>query len=114
MNACRRSIASAYSVLWAGAANTRTHNNTIPLTKTTVIDYRADVGGGLIENERVHVFVGQADETDLAMALNEDEVAAAKWLEVADLAGLQLARPDTLCPWFSIYISRWDELKLAQ
>lgn len=87
---------------------------TIPLTRTTVIDYRADVGGGLIENERVHVFVGHTDETGLAISLNEDEVAATKWLEAAELPGLLVARPDTLCPWFSIYISRWDELNLMQ
>lgn len=86
---------------------------TIPLAQKTVIDYRADVGGGLTENERVHVFLGHADETGLTMALNDDEVAAVKWQDVADLPGLQLARPDTLCPWFSIYIDRWDELKLT-
>jgi isopentenyl-diphosphate delta-isomerase len=38
---------------------------TVPLSKTAVIDYKADVGGGLTENERVHVFKGEADETTL-------------------------------------------------
>lgn len=99
------------------AAKRRTQEElgfTVPLASTTVIDYRADVGGGLVENERVHVFVGHTDETELAMTLNENEVAATKWLESAELPRLQIARPDTLCPWFSIYISRWDELKLMQ
>lgn len=86
----------------------------IPLSGTTVIDYRADVGAGLIENERVHVFQGHADESTLAIAPNNDEVAAIRWEEVAELPRLQTAQPDTLCPWFSIYISRWDELKLLQ
>ena len=86
----------------------------LPLSGTTVIDYRADVGNGLVENERVHVFEGHADHSELAILPNEDEVAAVKWLEVAELRELQSTRPGTLCPWFSIYISRWDELKLLQ
>ena len=85
---------------------------TVPLSGTAVIDYRADVGGGLIENERVHVFMGHADETSLAIEPNPDEVAAIKWQEVAELGELQMSQPDSLCPWFSIYISRWNELNL--
>lgn len=86
----------------------------LPLFSTTVIDYRADVGNGLVENERVHVFEGHADESELAIMPNDDEVAAIKWQEVAELPELQVSQPDTLCPWFSIYISRWGELKLLQ
>lgn len=85
----------------------------VPLEKTTVIDYKADVGGGLIENERVHVFKGEADEATLKPALNPDEVAAVRWVEVTQLAQLLANEPDTLCPWFAIYIRRWDELKLG-
>ena len=66
----------------------------------------------MIENERVHVFKGHADEASLAIEPNPDEVAAIKWQEVADLGDLQISQPDSLCPWFSIYISRWNELNL--
>ncbi len=85
----------------------------VPLRKTAVIDYRADVGGGLIENERVHVFTAQADEATLATSLNPEEVAAVRWVEVADLPRLLADEPDTLCPWFAIYIRRWAELNLG-
>jgi isopentenyl-diphosphate Delta-isomerase len=84
----------------------------VPLRKTAVIDYRADVGGGLIENERVHVFTGEADASTLRTSLNPDEVAAICWVEVADLPRLLAEEPDTLCPWFAIYIRRWPELNL--
>ncbi len=86
----------------------------VPLTKTSVFDYRAEVGGGLIENERVHVFVGHADETRLTISANEEEVSATRWVEAASLSALLAQQPDSLCPWFAIYISRWDELQLGR
>jgi isopentenyldiphosphate isomerase len=36
-----------------------------------------------------------------------------RWVEVADLPHLLAKEPDTLCPWFAIYISRWNELNLG-
>ncbi|MEO9875831.1 MAG: isopentenyl-diphosphate Delta-isomerase [Anderseniella sp.] len=86
----------------------------VALSKTSVFEYRADVGGGLIENERVHVFVGHADEAGLAMSLNAEEVSATRWVEVSELSSLLTGHPDSLCPWFAIYISHWDKLNLGQ
>ena len=84
----------------------------VPLHQTATVDYRADVGGGLTENERVSVFAGFADEAELEMALNAEEVAATRWVEVGELGALLENERVTLCPWFSIYIGRWDELTL--
>ena len=98
------------------AANRRTKEElgfTLPLHQTALIDYRADVGGGLIENERVSVFVGHTDEASLTYALNPDEVSAIKWVKVTDLPDLLASQPESLCPWFAIYIQRWDELALG-
>ncbi len=86
----------------------------LPLSKTSVFEYRADVGGGLIENERVHVFAGHADEASLAISCNPEEVSATRWVEVSQLSALLAEQPDSLCPWFAIYINHWDELKLGQ
>jgi isopentenyl-diphosphate delta-isomerase len=86
---------------------------TVPLHKTAIVDYKADVGGGLTENERVHVFKGEADQASLKTSLNPEEVAAIRWVEVAELPRLLAEEPDTLCPWFAIYISRWPELNLG-
>lgn len=86
----------------------------LPLSKTSIFDYRADVGGGLVENERVHVFVAHADEDTLSISLNVEEVSATKWVEVSELPALLAKTPDTLCPWFAIYLRQWDELRLGQ
>lgn len=86
----------------------------VPLTQTSIFEYRADVGGGLVENERVHVFVGHADDSCLAISLDTEEVSATRWAEVSSLAGLLEEQPDSLCPWFAIYIAHWDELQLGQ
>lgn len=85
----------------------------VPLHKTAIVDYKADVGGDLTENERVHVFKGEADQASLKTSLNPEEVAAVRWVEVADLPRLLAEEPETLCPWFAIYISRWPELNLG-
>ncbi len=86
----------------------------VPLNKTSVFEYRADVGAGLIENERVHVFAGHTDEAALALNLNAEEVSATRWVEVSELSALLAQQPDDICPWFAIYISNWDELKLGR
>ena len=50
------------------------------------IDYKADVGNGLIENETVDVFIGSVKEKDkLEMLLNHNEVAKVKWMSFEKL-----------------------------
>lgn len=87
---------------------------TVALKPTTIIDYKADVGGGLTEHERVHVFAGEADEASLSAQLNPDEVEAIGWVDVSTLPHMLEHERETLCPWFAIYINRWDELKLGR
>ena len=48
------------------------------------IEYRADVGGGMIEHEVVDLFCANAP-SDLSMRLNPDEVAQASWISLGDL-----------------------------
>jgi len=52
------------------------------------IEYRADVGDGLIEHEIVAVFVADAPD-DLNVTLNPEEVMAIRWVDFYDLAILQ-------------------------
>ena len=68
------------------------------------VEYRADVGGGLIEHELVDVFVAEAP-ADLAMDLNPDEVAAAHWISMDDLIADAKNRPDSYTPWMRIYLN---------
>jgi isopentenyl-diphosphate Delta-isomerase len=85
----------------------------LPLTDVGLIDYAADVGDGLIEHERVHVFRGEwARGANLAP--DPIEVSATRWETPAALAVEAAINPDAFAPWFRIYLRRWSELGLAQ
>lgn len=83
-----------------------------PLTPTTIIDYRADVGAGLIEHERVHVFTGRLPSQQTDAKPNPDEVSGIRWATVDALTREAEDAPERLTPWFRIYLSRWGELGL--
>ncbi len=67
------------------------------------LEYRADVGGGLIEHEVVDVYVAHADAT-LVIAPNPDEVMATRWVSTAQLRIDIAAQPDNFSPWLRIYM----------
>ncbi|SEV91336.1 isopentenyl-diphosphate delta-isomerase [Aliiroseovarius sediminilitoris] len=69
------------------------------------LEYRADVGGGLIEHEVVDMFVIHTDETP-GITLNPSEVQAVQWLDRATLEQKIAATPDAFTPWLKIYMSR--------
>ncbi len=71
------------------------------------IDYKADVGGGLIENERVTFFTARVTGKHPVMEPNPAEVAETRWI-TADMALEEVAkRPETFAPWFRIYMTRF-------
>ncbi|MCG8446298.1 MAG: isopentenyl-diphosphate Delta-isomerase [Hyphomicrobiales bacterium] len=84
----------------------------IPLRETTVIEYHADVGGGLSEHERVHVYRGEADRRTLRIDCNQDEVCETRWIEPDALQREMAERPEVFTPWLRIYVARWSELYL--
>ena len=67
------------------------------------LEYRADVGGGLVEHEVVDVFVAQA-AADLAPKPNPGEVMDTRGLSVAALNAEIAAHPDRFTPWIKIYL----------
>jgi len=67
------------------------------------LEYRADVGGGLVEHEVVDVFVAQADE-GLKVAPDPEEVMAVQWMRFANLAAQVRSRPERFTPWLRIYL----------
>ncbi len=69
------------------------------------IEYRADVGGGMIEHEVVDLFVA-TPETRPALALNPDEVQATRWLSLAALETEVTATPEDFTPWLKIYLAQ--------
>jgi isopentenyl-diphosphate delta-isomerase len=77
-----------------------------------VLQYHADVGGGLIENERVQTFRGDvALPLDVA-GFNRDEVQSVAWVDEDDLRRAVAADPARFTPWLRIYLDRWSELAL--
>jgi isopentenyl-diphosphate delta-isomerase len=81
------------------------HPGLHPLFVTT---YHADVGGGLVEHELVHVF---GAEWSGPVVPNPEEVADFAWLAPADLRADMAASPDRYSVWFRAYCERfWDRI----
>lgn len=68
------------------------------------LEYRADVGDGLIEHEVVDLFVIHADAVP-EITLNPTEVQAVEWLTRAALEQKIAQTPDVFTPWLKIYMS---------
>lgn len=86
----------------------------LDLEARTIFDYRADVGGGLVENERVHVFASQLDDMPAAIEYDPLEVGAVRWEPVDALRREMRDEPDRFTPWFRIYLTNWSALNLPQ
>ncbi|SHH62022.1 isopentenyl-diphosphate Delta-isomerase [Marivita hallyeonensis] len=70
------------------------------------VEYRADVGGGLIEHEVVDVFVAKVDKAP-EINLNPDEVMATRWVRYADLIDEVVNDPSRFTPWLRIYLDTY-------
>ncbi len=69
------------------------------------VEYRADVGNGLIEHEEVDLF-SLAGSEGMAMAANPDEVMDTRWVRYADLAAEIARSPEAFTPWLRIYLEQ--------
>jgi len=69
------------------------------------VEYRADVGGGMIEHELVDIYLADAPP-DLDITPNPDEVAAIQWIDLYDLAAEVSRRPEKFTPWLRIYLDQ--------
>ncbi len=85
----------------------------VPLTEVGLTTYKADVGSGLIEHERVRIFRGEVDRSTLTFALHPEEVSAVRWARPDDLVAEVAEHPDRFAPWLKIYLKRWATLGVA-
>lgn len=69
------------------------------------IEYRADVGGGLIEHELVQVYTARA-MPDLIVTPNPDEVADTDWINLSALRAVIERFPERFTPWLRIYMTQ--------
>ncbi len=75
----------------------------LPLSWRDRIEYRAEVGGGLIEHEVVDLFTAEAP-AEIALAPDPDEVAETRWIGYHDLVRDVLRHPESYTPWLRIYL----------
>lgn len=76
---------------------------------TGQVGYRADVGGGLIEDEVVEVFVAAVPER-IEVSPNPAEVMDVRWLSFDALRREVAAAPERFTPWLRIYLARHGDL----
>ncbi|MEM7753905.1 MAG: isopentenyl-diphosphate Delta-isomerase [Pseudomonadota bacterium] len=78
-----------------------------PIHRDT-IEYRADVGDGLIEHEVVDLFLAHADVT-LRIDPNPDEVMETRWMTFRELQQTVERFPNRFTPWLRIYLAEHSE-----
>ena len=76
----------------------------LTLTFADRVEYRAEVGNGLIEHELVDIFVAKATAT-FKISPNPDEVMATRWVDLAVLAAEVSRDPAPFTPWLRIYLA---------
>jgi len=85
---------------------------TLDLQPGAIVEYRADVGNGMVENERVHTFRGELPAPRQITGFNRDEVQAVAWMDHERLRREVAEKPERFTPWLRIYLERWSELAL--
>lgn len=68
------------------------------------IEYRADVGEGMIEHEVVDIFLAYASP-EMNVKPNPDEVSDVRWVNIYDLAAEVARHPEHYTKWLEIYLS---------
>jgi len=80
----------------------------LPLQYREQVEYRADVGGGLLEHEVVDIFVTRV-RARIPVTPNRDEVMDLRWINMGDLEKLIRLNPNLYTPWLRIYLERHAE-----
>lgn len=84
----------------------------LPLEHRGQVEYRADVGNGMVEHECVDIFLSEpSDEPQPEPA--PDEVAETAWLKLEELDARIAQHPEQFTPWLRIYLARHRDLILG-
>ncbi len=74
------------------------------------IEYKAEVGNALIENEIVDIFVCYFDKKSfVTIDINPEEVMSTKWINIDNLISEIRKNPDQFTPWIRIYMDKHRE-----
>ncbi len=77
------------------------------------VEYRADVGGGMIEHEVVEIFRAEAGP-EMPLAPNPEEVMDTRWITRAALEAEVQNQPERFTPWLRIYLAEHAGLVFAE
>ena len=72
------------------------------------VEYRAEVGNNMIEDEVVDIFVAQTDG-GLRIEPNPDEVSDTRWVDLYDLTAEVNRWPERFTPWLRIYLENYSD-----
>lgn len=81
----------------------------LPLTRRGEVEYRADVGQGLIEHELVQIYVAEAP-ADLVLDPTPAEVAQVAWMDMAELDRAMVERRGDFTAWLKIYLDEHRDM----
>jgi isopentenyl-diphosphate delta-isomerase len=73
------------------------------------VEYRAQVGNGLIEHEVVDLFRAEATP-QMTLAPNPDEVMETRWIHRDALTSETQTKPERFTPWLRIYLEKHSSL----
>lgn len=72
------------------------------------VEYRAQVGNGMIEHEVVDIFMATASKS-LKVTPNPSEVMQVEWIGLYDLTAEVARRPARFTPWLRIYLEQHSD-----
>jgi isopentenyl-diphosphate delta-isomerase len=75
-----------------------------PLEPLTVFRYRADVGGGLVEHEIDHLFIGQCADAPVP---DHEEVGAWRWMDAPAIEDELAHTPRRWTRWAPLILERY-------
>lgn len=67
------------------------------------VEYRAEVGNGMVEHEVVDIFMAMAGRK-MKVTPNPEEVSQVEWVGFYDLTAEISRRPERFTPWLRIYL----------
>lgn len=76
----------------------------VPLTALGTVEYRADVGGGMVEHEVVSVYLAVLDHRP-PLSPDPAEVAETRWAPLAEIDAAIARDPASYTPWLRLYLS---------
>ena len=76
----------------------------VALEETISFIYKAPFDNGLTEHELDHILIGHSEE---APVINEDEVAAWKWMDLEDVKMDINEKPELYTEWFKIIFDKF-------